>query len=151
MGMLQSCAGLSLMIGYTNPWAILLRKQCETSAIALQGVMDLFLALIIDVPFAKCLCVDAAAAGSSFEDYAMNNCFYFAPNHIKPFMLGMIQNAVLDKSKGIEKSCLAVTDFAVESFTNSMKPYFTLQLQATDQISSSVDFLIKGIDKNAGR
>lgn len=106
---------------------------------------------MIDVPFAKCICVDAAAAGSSFEDYAMKNCFYFAPNHIKPLLLGMIQNAVLDGGRGVQGACTAITDFASGSVTNSMRPFFVLQLQAAEQISSSVDYLIKAIDKNAGR
>lgn len=151
LGMMQACSGLSLMMGYSNPWAVMLRKQCETTALALQGLYDLFIAVVVDVPFSKCLCVDAAAAGANFETYAMKNCFYFAPNHLKPLLLGMIQNALVDGGGGIKESCRAVTEFASSSVSDSMKPFFTSQLQATAQIASSVDYLMKFIDKNAGR
>jgi hypothetical protein len=47
------------MLGYSNPWAIWVRKQCELTPFAIQGVYDLAIAMIVDVPFAKCICVDA--------------------------------------------------------------------------------------------
>lgn len=55
------------MLGYSNPWATLLRKQCEASPVAIQGLYDLVLSLLVDVPFAKCMCVDAAEKGSNFQ------------------------------------------------------------------------------------
>lgn len=64
LGMVQGCNGVALMLGYTNPWAVLVRKQCESAPIAVQGVYDLVLSLMVDVPFAKCICVDAR--GSNF-------------------------------------------------------------------------------------
>ena len=66
----QGCNAVALMLGYTNPWAILIRKQCEAVPIAVQGVYDMAMSLLVDVPFAKCICVDAAAHGSNFERYA---------------------------------------------------------------------------------
>jgi len=77
LGMVQGCNGIALMLGYTNPWAIWMRKQCEASPLAVQGAYDLAMSLTVDVPFAKCMCVDAAISGSNFERYyAMNNCYY---------------------------------------------------------------------------
>lgn len=81
------------MLGYTNPWAVLIRKQCEAVPVAVQGVYDLAMSLLVDVPFAKCICVDAATRGSNFERYAMDNCYFFAPTHLKPVILGLIENA----------------------------------------------------------
>jgi hypothetical protein len=60
LGMVQGCNGASLMLGYTNPWAVLVWKQCEAAPIAVQGLYDMALSLMVDVPFAKCMCVDAA-------------------------------------------------------------------------------------------
>ena len=40
------------MLGYTNPWANLLRKQCEAAPVMTQGVYDVVLSLLVDVPFA---------------------------------------------------------------------------------------------------
>ena len=78
------------MIGYTNPWAVQMRKQCKASPLAVQGVYDLAMSLMVDVPFAKCMCVDAAKSGSNFERYATGNCYYFAPTHLKP--LGLVED-----------------------------------------------------------
>lgn len=36
LGMLQGCNALSLIVGYDNPWAVLLRKQCESLPISIQ-------------------------------------------------------------------------------------------------------------------
>ena len=38
LGMVSGCNGVALMMGYSNPGAILVRKQCEASALAVQGV-----------------------------------------------------------------------------------------------------------------
>jgi hypothetical protein len=38
MSLMQGCSGLSLMLGYSGPWASLLRMQCEASALAIQVI-----------------------------------------------------------------------------------------------------------------
>jgi hypothetical protein len=57
--LLQGCNGIGLMLGYSNPWALWIRKQCEIAPLAVQGVYDLVLSMMVDVPFAKCICVDS--------------------------------------------------------------------------------------------
>lgn len=49
-----------------------MRKQCEASTLVVQGAYDLAMALVINAPFAKCMCVDAATRGSNFECYAID-------------------------------------------------------------------------------
>lgn len=127
--LLQACAGASLTLGYTNAWAALLRKQCEASALAMQGAYDALSSILVDVPFAKCLCVDAAAAGANFESYAMENCYYFAPAHLRPTLLGMIQRAVLGTDGGQQGMCEALVGRAGEAMAGSMRPFFVKQLQ----------------------
>ena len=51
LGLMQGCNGLSLMMGYNNPWAIFLRKQCESGPLLLQGSMNLFLTTTVTIPF----------------------------------------------------------------------------------------------------
>lgn len=151
LGMVQGCNGLALMLGYTNPWAILLRKQCEASPIAAQGVYDLALSLMVDVPFAKCMCVDAAARGSNFERYAMANCYYFAPTHLKPTILGLIENAATGSAASVRESCIAMAQFAKDGMTNSMQPWFDAQFKSTQALASSLDYLLSFVSSDAGR
>jgi hypothetical protein len=102
------------------------------------------------------MCVDAA--GENFEKYAMENCFYFAPDSLKPTMLMMIQRAIAHSNNnygtqenGIEAMCLDLTKMTASAMSNSMRPYFAMQLLANEQIASSVDSLIQFLDPNAGK
>ena len=139
------------MLGYTNPWAILVRKQCEAVPIAIQGVYDMAMSLMVDVPFAKCICVDAAAHGSNFERYAMDNCYYFAPTHLKPALLGLIENARTGSASSVRESCTAMVEFAKQGMSDSMQPWFDAQFKSTQALASSVDYLLSFVSSDAGR
>ena len=139
------------MLGYTNPWATLLRKQCEAYPVMIQGVYDLALSLLVDVPFAKCMCVDAASKGANFQRYAMDNCYYFAPTHMKPTILGLIENAATGSSAAVHLSCMAMAQFAKDGLTNSMQPWFDAQFKSTAALASSLDYLLSFVQDDAGR
>lgn len=147
LGMLQGCNGLSLILGYTNPWAQLLRKQCEAFPVMMQGLYDLVLSMLVDVPFAKCICVDER--GNNFVKYAMDNCYYFAPKHMKPVMLSLIENAQV--SKNVEAACSIMVDYAKSGIINSMQPWFSVQFQATDAMASSIDYILSFITSGSGK
>jgi hypothetical protein len=159
LGMVQGCNGISLMLGFSNPWAIWLRKQCESAPIAVQGVYDLVLSLFVDVPFAKCICVDSAREGANFQRYAMDNCYYFAPDHLKPLVLGLIEADFIlgdEQAAGggssLHSSCVAMVQFAKAGLTDSMKPWFQSQIAAATSMASSIDYLLSFAGGNdAGR
>jgi hypothetical protein len=151
LGMVSGCNGLALMMGYTNPTAVLVRKQCEASALVVQGVYDALLSLAVDVPFAKCICVDAAQKGANFQRYAMDNCYYFAPTHLKPTVLGLIENAADGSAVSILESCMAMTQFAKDGLSNSMQPWFDAQFKSTQAMASSLDYMLAFISDDAGR
>lgn len=139
------------MLGYTNPWAALLRKQCEAAPVAIQGAYDLALALLVDVPFAKCMCVDAAAQGANFARYAMAHCYFFAPTHLKPTILGLVENAAGGSAASVRASCVAMVQFAKDGLTDSMRPWFDAQFKSTQALASSIDYLLSAVEGGAGR
>jgi hypothetical protein len=151
LGMVQGCNGISLMLGYTNPWAIFVRKQCEASPIAVQGMYDLVMSMLVDVPISKCMCVDAAERGTNFVRYAMDNCYYFAPMHLKPTVLGLIENAQSGSSASVRESCIAMVEFAKQGVRNSMQPWFDAQFKSTQAMASSLDYVLSFISDEAGR
>jgi hypothetical protein len=151
LGMVQGCNGIALMLGYTNLWAVLVRKQCESAPIAVQGVYDLVLSILVDVPFAKCMCVDAASHGSNFARYAVDNCYYFAPTHMKPIVLGLIENTRTGSPESIRESCMAMVQFAKQGLTTSMQPWFDAQFKSTQAMASSIDYLLSLVSSEAGR
>jgi hypothetical protein len=158
LGMVQGCNGISLMLGFSNPWAIWLRKQCESAPVAVQGVYDLVLSLLVDVPFAKCICVDSAKEGANFNRYAMENCYFFAPDHLKPLVLGLVEaDFVIGGEEyagrgGLHSSCVAMVQFAKSGLTDSMKPWFESQIATSAAMASSIDYLLSFAGGNdAGR
>jgi hypothetical protein len=151
LGMVSGCNGVALMMGYSNPGAILVRKQCEASALAVQGVYDAMMSLMVDVPFAKCICVDAAQKGANFQRYAMDNCYYFAPTHLKPTVLGLIENAAGGSAEAVLQSCVAMAQFAKDGMTSSMQPWFDAQFKSTQAMASTLDYVLSFISDDAGR
>jgi hypothetical protein len=51
--------------------------------ISLIGMYDLLLALLVYVPVAKCMCVDATMGGE-FSQNALDKCYFQVPTHMKP-------------------------------------------------------------------
>lgn len=137
------------MLGYSNPWALWVRKQCEIAPLAIQGVYDLALSMLVDVPFAKCICVDSR--GANFQSYMTDNCYYFAPDHLKPLMLALIDNAVRDR--GVETSCLAMVGYAKQGMSQSMQPWLDAQFAAAGALANSIDYLLSFVSPKgeAGR
>lgn len=143
------------MLGYTNPWALWLRKQCEATPVAIQGLYDLIISMLVDVPFAKCICVDASKEGANFQRYMMDNCYFFAPDHLKPLILGLVEADVLlgdDDAASLHSSCIAMVQYAKVGLTDSMKPWFDAQLATTVAMASSIDYLLSFVSsQDAGR
>jgi hypothetical protein len=63
--------------------------------------------LMVDVLLATCMCRDAAKSGFNFERYAMDNSYYFAPTHLRPLELGLIENARTGSAASVRESCTA--------------------------------------------
>jgi hypothetical protein len=136
------------MIGFDNLWAVLLRKQCEAVPLSLIGLYDLVLAVAVDVPIAKCMCIDARKDGNFIKN-AMDKCYYFVPTHMKPLVLSLIENAYSFGDQ--QKACDLLVTYAHTNVKNSMNPWFDKQFQATDALASSFDYLLRFFDQDAGR
>jgi hypothetical protein len=147
-GMLQGCSGLSLMIGFDNPWAVLLRKQCEAVPISLIGLYDMVLSVAVDVPITKCLCVDARETGD-FKKNAVDKCYHSVPTHMKPLVVSLIENS---ENEGDEQQvCAILVNHTISNLKKSLSPWFDKQFQASAAIASSFDYLLRFFDVDAGR
>jgi hypothetical protein len=82
----------------------------------------------------------------------MDNCYYFAPTHLKPAILGLIENAASGSAASVRQSCIAVVQFAKDGLTSSMQPWFDAQLRSTEALGSSLDYLLSFVQGDkAGR
>ena len=87
----QSCAGVSLMMGLTNPWAVYVYQQCLAANTAVEAGLDVALGIFNLAPFAQSLCMCTSTAGKAFADHAMAYCFPQASTSLRPVLLQMIQ------------------------------------------------------------
>jgi hypothetical protein len=106
---------------------------------------------MVDIPFAKCMCVDAATHGSNPQRYMMDNCYYFAPTHLKPTILGLIEVAPSGHAGDMRASCITMVEFAKSGLTSSMQPWFDAQLKSTEAMASSINYLLSFVSSEAGR
>ena len=60
----RACTGLSLTIGYTNPWALITRHQCDAWASVPSGMLQFLNVFLVDIPTTSCLCGGDAQVGS---------------------------------------------------------------------------------------
>jgi hypothetical protein len=111
----------------------------------------LALSVMVDVPFAKCMCVDAATHCCNPQRYMMDNCYYFAPMHLKPTILGLIEVASSGHAANMRTSCIAMVEFTKSGLTSLMQPWFDAQLKSTEAMASSIDYLLLFVSSKAGR
>ena len=129
---------------------IFFRKQCEVTPTAIQSLLEASLAILVNVPFAKCVCVDARNTGHVFSTYVIENCYFFAPGTMRTMLFAFVQAAEEDSSK-IEAICSMLVEYAATSVKDSMIPVFSKQFDATQYIGSSVDYLMNFIESDGGK
>jgi hypothetical protein len=143
----RACAGLGVMLGYSNPWARLFRESC-TSAVASQAtVLDIVEVMFIRIPTLACICRDSA--GENFATYARAHCWAPAPSHMKPLLAQLISDSVMDgmaQSQVCEKYG-AETDDMLRA---SMDPVMQHAYAATEAVGSALDYFTLLIDPQAG-
>lgn len=136
-----------MMIGYSNPIATVLRKQCEASAYFGEGILNAGMSMLVEVPLVKCLCVDSR--GANFETYAVENCYYFAPENLKPIIFSLVQTSAAQGD--IQFACESFLQYTIDTFTTSMDPWFTSQIESATAIGNSLDYLVGILNKDSGR
>ena len=134
----KACTGLSLTFGYTNPWALIIRHQCDSWASVPSGVLRFLSVFLVDIPTAKCLCKDSL--GNNFVRYATDTCFANAPNQAKPALRKMI-----DAGQDLDtiNACDLIIAHVQNQMASSLQPFFDKQYEAADNMGSSLDYLLR--------
>lgn len=147
--MYKSCTGLSLMFGYTNPWANIVRNQCDSWASIPNGILTFLNVFLVDIPTAKCICKDSQ--GSNFARYATDKCFANAPDQIKPTIRAMIDIAQNQQENlKVTAACDLIIKYTTTRMEQSMQPFFDKQYKSAENMGSALDYLLRiGTQKNA--
>jgi len=137
---IQGCAGLSLMLGYDKPWGTMMRKICESVPHATLGIYDILLAITVEVPVVKCLCIDAQETGD-FKSNALETCYPLVPTHMKPMVLLLLQSVMSNADD--QKVCKILVQQASDNVNKAMDMFFETSFAATQEMASSVDYLLQ--------
>lgn len=142
-----ACLGIEQMFGGYNPWGRLVYHQCMAAPILMEGMLDLFVGIFIDVPTIKCVCKDSA--GHTLTVFARQECVPKAPASVRGVLLGMI--AAAEGTGQPSLLCPAVTTYVRKSLSNSVEPWFGQLYSTLDALGDSIDYALVGIDPDAGQ
>jgi len=148
--MRQTCAGISLMFGVTNPWAVFLYQQCLGQATMVQSGLTLTLSIFNLAPFAECMC--HGTKGNVFAQYALQNCIPHASTALRPRLLYMIQSSASSsgaKSRA-QALCEDMISYTKKELVNSVQPWFDTQHKSLKALAASVDYALVWADPTAG-
>ena len=149
----QSCAGISLMLGLTNPWAVFVYQQCVAANTVVSAGLDLFLSVFNLAPFAQCMC--SGSTGKVFGEYAMANCVPQASTRLRPMLIQMVQSSAYipsgDRVTPASALCRKMLDFTKSEMVGSVQPWFDAQFASMNALSSSVDYTLSWFDPKAGQ
>lgn len=149
----QSCAGISLMLGLTNPWAVFVYQQCIAANTVVSAGLDLFLSVFNLAPFAQCMC--SGSAGKVFGDYAMANCVPQASTRLRPTLIYMVQSSAYvptgDRVSAASTLCKKMLDFTKSEMVGSVQPWFDAQFASMNAMAASLDYTLSWFDAKAGQ
>lgn len=151
--MRQSCAGISLMMGLTNPWAVFVYQQCIAANTALSTGVDLTLSIFNLAPFASCMC--SGSSGQVFGDYARIYCVPEASTRLRPVLLRMIQASAAPTEgsslNSAQRLCQGMIDYTKSQMVAAVQPWFDAQFASMDALGASVDYAMSWLDPSAGQ
>jgi hypothetical protein len=149
----QSCAGISLMLGLTNPWAVFIYQQCIAANTVVSAGLDLFLSIFNLAPFSQCMC--SGSAGKVFGDYAMSNCVPQASTRLRPTLIYMVQSSrFVPSGEGLTQAsvlCKKMIDYTKSEIVGSVQPWFDAQYASMNALASSLDYSLSWFDSKAGQ
>ena len=149
----QSCAGISLMLGLTNPWAVFVYQQCIAGNTVVSSSLTLFLSIFSLAPFSQCMC--SGSAGKVFGDYAMANCVPQASTRLQPTLVYMVQSSNYvpsgDGATSTSILCQKMLDYTKSEIVGSVQPWFDAQFASMDALASSLDYTLSWFDPKAGQ
>ena len=145
----NGCEGVSLLLGgNTSPWALLAKHTCLNGVTLVDGLYKFLLAAFVDVPLIKCVCKDSQ--GNDQASYALSTCIQQVPTNMRPIIFGMVA-VVRSGGKAGPPLCARVLGYTRDAMINSMTPWFSSIYDGMDALGSSVDYVMKGFDDDAGQ
>ncbi len=137
----RACAGLSLMVGYTNPWARFLRHWClagtEFTSATMKGVGS----FLVEVPLVVCVCIDSNE--HNFNNYMRERCIPETAPSLRPMIVTMLSWAndlfvegTFDKQQLMKSVCNDTLNAFEDNLLNLFSPW---ALQHREAAAASIE------------
>jgi hypothetical protein len=143
----RACAGMGVMLGYSNPWARVFRESCSSAVATQATAAETVRVLFVYIPTLACICRDAQ--GSNFATYAQDNCWDPAPDFMKPIIAKLIMTTVTSSASQTDV-CKTFGSDTEDLLRAIMDPVLQHAYAATEAVGSSLDYLTVFIDPHAG-
>lgn len=146
----RTCSGVGIMLGYSNPWARLVRESCSAAVAQQETLVTTVDIFFVMTPVLACLCRNPG--NQNFETYATNVCWANAPEHLKPMIAAMIgENAARNSDMAREAVCSAMGLNVESSLRGVMDPSMDHAYKAAQALAGFVDYATVLWDPDAGR
>jgi hypothetical protein len=148
--MRQSCAGVSLMFGLTNPWAVYLYQQCIAGTSITSAGLGVTLSVFNLAPFTQCMC--SRSSGKVFAQHALSHCVPQASTTLRPKLLSMIQASAAPVGVGspTQQLCANMIAYTKGQLTEAVQPWFDAQYASLAALANTIDYALIWLDPSAG-
>ena len=143
MPAMRTCSGMGLMLGYSTPYARLVRESCS-AVVAMQETMVTTVEIFfVQVPVLACLCRDTE--GQNFNTFVIQHCWTPAPEHMKPLITALL-------SRGLQQSevCREMGNTVEDHMRALLDPALEHAYKATQASASMIDYVTILFDADAG-
>jgi hypothetical protein len=143
----RACAGMGVMLGYSNPWARVFRESCSTAVATQATAAETVKVLFVYIPTLACICRDVE--GYNFATYVQDSCWEPAPDFMKKEIANLIKSTATRRSSQAD-FCKTFGETTEDFLRAIMDPMMQHAYAATEAVGSSLDYLTVLIDPKAG-
>eukprot|EP00960_Hanusia_phi_P024651 726561-Hanusia_phi.AAC.1 len=141
---LQICDGTSLMFGYSNPPASVLRYFCRVGATSVLDLFDFLNVFFVDFPIVNCVC--GASQGKVFASYIQGACYPWTPVKYRPLLAELLSRSEGDRAL----MCSMVVNMTNRNLSTAFDPTFTAMYEGYTSIGSVFDYFLVFLDPASG-
>ncbi|EKX36199.1 hypothetical protein GUITHDRAFT_117723 [Guillardia theta CCMP2712] len=140
----QICGGVSLIFGYTNPPATVMRYFCEVGAKVVLDLFDFLTVFFVDFPIVNCICKDSQ--GVVYSSYLEQSCYPWTPVSYRPLL-----NALLVESAGSRAlMCSMVVNMTNSNISSAFDSTFMALYDGYTSVGSVFDYFLIFMDPSSG-
>jgi hypothetical protein len=131
--MFNTCGGMALMVGYTNPLGNTILHYCFAGVKSTIATLDLLSVFLVDLPLIVCVC--RQTSGNNPTNWILHHCE--SPDGLKPFLRTLIDNP---------DQCASIVTQTNTNLTGVFDDMLGELFAGTTSVGSILDSLMAAVD-----